>query len=69
MLSFAAILASAIFTVDPNFFFLFAVYLLFGVATFLSLESAAERLEAVFPPVQGEPSGNGDSTGRCRSRR
>ena len=56
MLSFAAILASAIFTVDPNFFFLFAVYLLFGVATFLSLEIRRGASGAVFPPVQGEPS-------------
>jgi transglutaminase-like putative cysteine protease len=56
MLSFAAILASAIFTVDPNFFFLFAVYLLFGVATFLSLEIRRGARGAVFPPVQGGPS-------------
>jgi transglutaminase-like putative cysteine protease len=56
MLSFAAILASAIFTVDPNFFFLFAVYLLFGVATFLSLEIRRGARGAVFPPVQGTPS-------------
>ncbi len=56
MLSFAAILASAIFTVDPNFFFLFAVYLLFGVATFLSLEIRRGARGAVFPPVQAGPS-------------
>src|SRR5258708_5240201 len=56
MLSFAAILASAIFTVDRNFFFLFAVYLLFGVATFLSLEIRRGARGAVFPPVQAGPS-------------
>jgi len=51
MLSFAAILASAIFTVDPNFFFLFVVYLLFAVATFLSLEIRRGARGAVFPPI------------------
>ena len=56
MLSFAAILASAIFTVDPNFFFLFVVYLLFGVGTFLSLEIRRGALGAVFPPIHAEPS-------------
>jgi len=56
MLSFAAILASAIFTVDPNFFFLFAVYLLFGVATFLSLEIRRGALGTVFPPIHAGPS-------------
>jgi transglutaminase-like putative cysteine protease len=56
MLSFAAILASAIFTVDPNFFFLFVVYLLFGVATFLSLEIRRGASGAVFPPIHAGPS-------------
>ena len=56
MLSFAAILASAVFTVDTNFFFLFIVYLLFGVATFLSLEIRRGALGAVFPPEHPESS-------------
>ena len=56
MLSFAAILASAIFTVDPNFFFLFVVYLLFGAATFLSLEIRRGAGGAVFPPIHAGPS-------------
>src|ERR1700719_4355458 len=56
MLSFAAILASAVFTVDTNFFFLFVVYLLFGVATFLSLEIRRGALGAVFPLLDAEPS-------------
>ncbi|HXC47009.1 MAG TPA: DUF3488 and transglutaminase-like domain-containing protein [Candidatus Sulfotelmatobacter sp.] len=56
MLSFAAILASAIFTVNPNFFFLFVVYLLFAVATFLGLEIRRGARGAVFPPVHAEPS-------------
>ena len=56
MLSFAAILASAVFTVDTNFFFLFVVYLLFGVATFLSLEIRRGALGAVFPLLHAESS-------------
>jgi len=56
MLSFAAILASAVFTVDTNFFFLFIVYLLFGVATFLSLEIRRGAFGAVFPPEHPESS-------------
>jgi len=56
MLSFAAILASAVFTVDTNFFFLFVVYLLFGVATFLSLEIRRGAVGAAFPLLHAEPS-------------
>ena len=56
MLSFAAILASAVFTVDTNFFFLFIVYLLFGVATFLSLEIRRGAFGAVFPQQHPESS-------------
>jgi len=56
MLSFAAILASAVFTVDTNFFFLFVVYLLFGIATFLSLEIRRGALGAVFPQQHPESS-------------
>ena len=54
MLSFAAILASAVFTVDTNFFFLFVVYLLFGVATFLSLEIRRGAFGAIFPEQHAE---------------
>jgi transglutaminase-like putative cysteine protease len=57
MLSFAAILASAVFTVDTNFFFLFIIYLLFGVASFLSLEIRRGALGAVFPQQHPESSG------------
>src|SRR5262245_14570881 len=38
MLSFAAVLASAVLTVDTTFLILFFVYLLFAVATFSTLE-------------------------------
>jgi len=55
-LSFAAILASAIFTVDPNFFFLFCRLPAVRGCTFLSLEIRRGASGAVFPPVQGEPS-------------
>jgi len=54
MLSFACVLASAVFTVDTNFFFLFVAYLLFGVATFLGLEIRRSALGAVFPPLHSE---------------
>src|SRR5882757_4644207 len=56
MLSFAAILASAVFTVETNFFFLFVVYLLFAVATFLSLEIRRGAFGTVFPPAPSETS-------------
>jgi len=52
MLSFAAVLASAVLTVDTTFLALFFVYLLFAVATFASLElrrGAAEALAAHIP--------------------
>ena len=51
MLSFAAMLAAAVFTVDPNFFFLFVAYLLFAVATFLGMEIRRGASGAVFPPM------------------
>jgi len=53
----AAILASAVFTVETNFFFLFVVYLLFAVATFLSPGNpAAEPSERSSPPAPSETS-------------
>jgi len=51
MLSFASVLAAAVFTVDTNFFFLFVAYLLFGVATFLGMEIRRGATGAVFPPM------------------
>jgi len=54
MLSFACVLASAVFTVDTNFFFLFVAYLLFAVATFLGLEIRRSASGAVFPPLHTE---------------
>src|SRR5579859_1046196 len=52
MLSFAAVLASAVLTIDTTFLILFFVYLLFAVATFASLElrrGAADALPAQVP--------------------
>ena len=54
MLSFASVLASAVFTVDTNFFFLFVAYLMFGVATFLGLEIRRSAQGTVFPPLHAE---------------
>jgi transglutaminase-like putative cysteine protease len=54
MLSFASVLASAVFTVDTNFFFLFVAYLVFGVATFLGLEIRRSAHGTVFPPLHTE---------------
>jgi len=54
MLSFASVLASAVFTVDTNFFFLFVAFLLFAVATFLGLEIRRSALGAVFPSLHAE---------------
>ncbi len=56
MLSFAAVLVSAVFTVDTNFFFLFVVFLLFAVSTFLSLEIRRAAMGADFPPENGDAS-------------
>jgi transglutaminase-like putative cysteine protease/type IV secretory pathway VirB3-like protein len=54
MLSFAGMLAAAVFTVDTNFFFLFVAYLLFAVATFLGMEIRRSATGAVFPPMHVE---------------
>jgi protein-glutamine gamma-glutamyltransferase len=52
MLSFAGILASAVFTVDSYFFLFFLVFLIFGVATFVGLEIRRGATGAVFPFIQ-----------------
>ena len=49
MLSFAAILAAAILTVDTLFLLLFFIFLLFGVATFLGMELRRGAMGAVAP--------------------
>jgi transglutaminase-like putative cysteine protease len=50
MLSFACVLASAIFTVDTSFLAFFVVFLLFAVAVFVGLEIRRGANGAVFPP-------------------
>src|SRR5215469_12881645 len=51
MLSFAAILAAAILTVDTLFLLLFFIFLLFGVAAFLGMELRRGAIGAVAPSV------------------
>ncbi|HTT33904.1 MAG TPA: DUF3488 and transglutaminase-like domain-containing protein [Methylomirabilota bacterium] len=55
MLSFAAILASAILTVDTVFLLLFFVFLLFGVSTFLGMELRRGATGAVSPAANVYP--------------
>jgi transglutaminase-like putative cysteine protease len=55
MLSFAAILASAILTVDTLFLFIFFVFLLFGVSTFLGMELRRGAVGTVSPAANVYP--------------
>lgn len=52
MMSFAAILASAILTVDTTFLILFFVFLLFGVSTFIGMELRRGAAGAISPAPQ-----------------
>jgi transglutaminase-like putative cysteine protease len=56
MLSFAAILASAVLTVDTTFLILFFIFLMFGIATFVALELRRGSRGAISPPVDVENS-------------
>ena len=51
MLSFAAMLASSILTVDTSFLILFFVFLLFGVAAFIGLEMRRGANGTLMPPL------------------
>ena len=51
MLSFAAILASAVLTIDTTFLGLFFLFLLFGVAAYVGLELRRGSKGAITPPV------------------
>jgi protein-glutamine gamma-glutamyltransferase len=51
MLSFAAILAAAVLTVDTSFLFLFFLFLLFGIATFVGMEMRRGANGAIVPPA------------------
>ncbi|HMD06191.1 MAG TPA: DUF3488 and transglutaminase-like domain-containing protein [Candidatus Acidoferrum sp.] len=55
MLSFAAILAAAVLTIDTTFLGLFFLFLLFGVATFVGLEMRRGSKGAIAPEVDMEP--------------
>jgi protein-glutamine gamma-glutamyltransferase len=55
MLSFAAILASAILTVDTAFLILFFIFLLFGVSTFIGMELRRGAAGAVSPAPKLHP--------------
>jgi len=55
MLSFAAILASAILTVDTLFLLLFFIFLLFAVSTFLGMELRRGALGAISPAANVYP--------------
>lgn len=51
MLSFAGVLASAIFTVDTSFLAFFIIFLIFAVGVFVGLEIRRGAKGAVFPPL------------------
>jgi protein-glutamine gamma-glutamyltransferase len=55
MLSFAAILASAVLTIDTTFLGLFFLFLLFGVGTFIGLEMRRSSKGAIGPEVDAQP--------------
>jgi protein-glutamine gamma-glutamyltransferase len=58
MLSFAGVLASAVFTVDTSFLIFFLVFLVFGVAVFVGLEIRKGANGAVFPTLTGGARGD-----------
>src|SRR5258705_4691934 len=55
MLAFAAVLASAVLTVDTTFLFLFFLFLLFAVATYAALELRRGATGALVPPAASMP--------------
>jgi len=55
MLAFAAVLASAVLTVDTTFLFLFFMFLLFAVATYAGLELRRGAVGALVPPAASMP--------------
>src|SRR5215469_3744327 len=55
MLAFAAVLASAVLTVDSTFLFLFFLFLLFAVATYAGLELRRGAEGALIPPGSWQP--------------
>jgi protein-glutamine gamma-glutamyltransferase len=55
MLAFAAVLASAVLTVDTTFLFLFFLFLLFAVATYTGLELRRGAAHALIPSAASMP--------------
>lgn len=55
MLAFAAILASAVLTIDTTFLGLFFLFMLFGVATFVGLEMRRGSKNAIGPDLEAHP--------------
>src|SRR6266849_4369215 len=55
MLAFAAVLASAVLTVDTTFLFLFFLFLLFAVATYAGLELRRGAAGALIPAAAAMP--------------
>src|ERR1043166_6450747 len=55
MLAFAAVLASAVLTVDTAFLFLFFLFLIFAIATYASLELRRGAAGATVPPAATHP--------------
>jgi len=55
MLAFAAVLASAVLTVDTAFLFLFFFFLIFAIATYASLELRRGATGASLPPDENQP--------------
>lgn len=59
MLSFAGVLASAVFTVDTSFLIFFLVFLIFAVAVFIGLEIRKGARGAVFPALAAQGAAEG----------
>jgi hypothetical protein len=54
MLSFAGVLAAAVFTIDTSFLAFFLIFLMFAVAVFVGLEIRRGASGAVFPPLSAD---------------
>jgi len=55
MLAFAAVLASAVLTVDTAFLFLFCLFLAFAISTYTGLELRRGAAGALLPPLSVQP--------------
>jgi protein-glutamine gamma-glutamyltransferase len=55
MLAFAGVLAASILTIDSSFLFLFFIFLVFAIATFIGMELRRGTRGAVTPPIEAQP--------------